>query len=383
MRVLLPFVRSEAANTENEDGVLATWQQGVPEFKDAAAVAPRHPSSHIGVVLAWQNFWDENPPLADEFLRELIASRPVQRLRRIGFLGAIDYLVHGNGAARHRRRHNRFDHSVGVALLALRYALHRNLSDEETRLLTAAALLHDIGHGPLSHTLEPTFKKLFHIDHHAAGRQILNGTSPLGCDIPAIFAKYHVELDRVIGLLTGADPGPHAFLFDSPMNVDTIEAIARCCLLSRNPDLVTPTAFVDAIATRADFPTDLGDRFWAVKGVIYKTVILSSSGLLADSLAQEYMAQRAAEFHADDFFLDDTVLRRKHPALFNLFTRIRTRSLPDASLLTLNFDLEIEATARDFTVNKHVPIHSPHDLAVRYTQQKNKRKMRLKSLLNL
>ena len=211
----------------------------------------------------------------------------------------------------------------------------------------------------------------------------MNGTSPLGSDIPDIFAKYHVDLDRVIGLLTGADHGPHAFLFGSPMNVDTIEAIARCCLISRNPDLVTPTAFVDAIATRTDFPTDLGDRFWTVKGAIYKTVILSSGGLLADSLAQQYMAQRAAEFHANDFFLDDVTLRRKHPALFILFDHIRTRSLRDTSLLTLNFDLEIETAARDFTVNEHAPINSPHDLAVRYTQQKNKRKVRLKSLLNL
>ena len=330
----------------------------------------------------WQLFWPQDPPLADEFLRELIASRPLQRLRRIGFLGAIDYFVHGNGKAPHRRRHNRFDHSVNVALLALRYAFHRDLSDNETRLLAAAALLHDVGHGPLSHTLEPTFKTLFNIEHHGAGQQILNGASPLGHDIPDIFAKHRVDLDRVIALLTGAHCGPHAFLFDSPMNFDTIEAIARCCLLSRNPDSVTPTAFVDAIATRADFPTELGDRFWTVKGAIYNTMILSSSGLLADSLAQQYMAQRAIEFRADDFFLDDATLRRKHPALFTLFGHIRTRSLPEVSSLALNLDLEIEAAERCFSVNEHAPINSPHDLSVRYTQQKNKHKIRLKSLLN-
>jgi hypothetical protein len=361
--------------------VLATWQQGVLELKEQA-VAPRPQPSRFREIPEWQLFWQHDPPLTDEFLRELIASRPVQRLRHIGFLGAIDYFVHGNGKAPHRRRHNRFDHSVNVALLALRYAFHRDLSDDETRLLTAAALLHDVGHGPLSHTLEPTFKRLFNIEHHGAGQKILNGTSPLGRDIPDIFAKHRVDLDRVIELLTGADHGPHAFLFDSPMNFDTIEAIARCCLLSRNPDSVTPTAFVDAIATRMDFPTELGDRFWTVKGAIYNTMILSSSGLLADSLAQQYMAQRAAEFRADDFFLDDATLRRKHPALFMLFGHIRTHSLPEVVYPTLNLDLEIEAATRCFTVNERAPISSPHDLSVRYTQQKIKHKVRLKSLLS-
>jgi hypothetical protein len=362
-----------------ENGVLATWQQGVLDFKKRGVVS-RPAQLRMHVIPDWQLFWAQDPPLTDEFLRELVASRPVQRLRHIGFLGAIDYLVHGNGQAPHRRRHNRFDHSVNVALLALRYAIQRNLSDEETRLLTAAALLHDVGHGPLSHTLEPTFEKIFHINHHSAGRAIVSGTSPLGRDIPDIFTKYHVDLDRVVELLAGGNRGPHAFLFDSPMNLDTIEAIARCCLFSRGPQSVAPIEFVDAIATRDDFPIELGDRFWAVKGTIYKTVILSSSGLFADTVAQQYMAQRASRFCVEDFFLDDTTLRKKHRDLFTFFGRIRTHSLTENSLLTINFDLEIDAAARRFIVNTQAPVNSPEDLSIRYTQQKRTHKVHLKNI---
>jgi uncharacterized protein len=361
--------------------VLANWQQGVLELKERPTTS-RPPPLRMRAIPDWQLFWEQDPPLADVFLRELIASRPVQRLRHIGFLGAIDYFVHGNGKAPHRRRHNRFDHSVNVALLALRYSVQRDLSDDETRLLVAAALLHDIGHGPLSHTLEPTFEKLFHINHHGAGQRILSGTSPLGRDIPDIFARHDVDLDRVSELLTGNDRGPHAFLFDSPMNFDTIEAIARCCQLSRNRDSVEPTEFVDAIATRNDFPTEVGDRFWAVKGLIYNTVILSRSGLFADTLAQQYMVERAAKFNVDDFFLDDVALRRKHPDLFALFGHIRTRSLADVSLLAINFDLEVEAAVRRFIVNTQAPVNSPNDLSIRYTQQKRKHKVLLKNLFN-
>ena len=51
---------------------------------------------------------------ADPFLTELALSKPLQRLRDIGFLGALDYIKVSNGSDAHRRRHNRFDHSLGV-----------------------------------------------------------------------------------------------------------------------------------------------------------------------------------------------------------------------------------------------------------------------------
>jgi hypothetical protein len=239
-----------------------------------------------------------------------------------------------------------------------------------------------VGHGPLSHTLEPTFEKLFQINHHEAGRAIVSGTSPLGQDIPNIFAKHRVDLDRVIELLAGGNRGPHAFLFDSPINFDTIEAIARCCLFSRSLPSVAPTEFVDAIATQDNFPIEFGDRFWADKGTIYRTVILSRSGLFADIIAQQYMTQRASGFRVDDFYLDDTALRKKHRDLFALFNGIRTHSLNAKSLITFNLDLELEAAVRRFTVNTQVAVNSPEDLSIRYTQQKRKHKVLLKNLFN-
>ena len=103
---------------------------------------------------------------ADPFLTELLLSKPLQRLKDIGFLGALDYIKVSNGSDAHRRRHNRFDHSLGVAELALLYSDIRGLPRKETRVLAAAGLLHDIGHGPLSHTLEPIFKASFGANHH-------------------------------------------------------------------------------------------------------------------------------------------------------------------------------------------------------------------------
>ncbi len=85
---------------------------------------------------------------------ELIDSMPFQRLRRIKQLGPAFLTFHGAESSR-------FTHSLGVFHIA-RKAFRRLLKldpglKEFQGILYAAALLHDIGHGPLSHTGEEMF----------------------------------------------------------------------------------------------------------------------------------------------------------------------------------------------------------------------------------
>src|SRR5450631_2607174 len=71
--------------------------------------------------------------------RSLIASDALQRLADIRFLGAIDYFIHPNGRQLNRRRHNRLEHTLGVANLALRFARLASLEEHDEMLLVAAA----------------------------------------------------------------------------------------------------------------------------------------------------------------------------------------------------------------------------------------------------
>lgn len=88
----------------------------------------------------------------DEWLLHLIDSAEFQRLRRVRQLGASFGTYHG-------AEHTRFGHSLGALhimerILARLEHVHGPL-DEETRIVAqAAALLHDVGHGPLSHCIE-------------------------------------------------------------------------------------------------------------------------------------------------------------------------------------------------------------------------------------
>lgn len=88
----------------------------------------------------------------------LMDAREVQRLRRIRALGHASVAFPG-------AEHSRFAHAVGSAHVMQRY-LDRvrrlasdipasdRIDDDMARVALAAALLHDVGHGPLSHTFE-------------------------------------------------------------------------------------------------------------------------------------------------------------------------------------------------------------------------------------
>ncbi len=96
----------------------------------------------------------------------LIDTAPFQRLRRIRQLGPAYLTFHG-------AEFSRFTHSLGVlhlARLALaQLAPHHPELLEHRGVLYAAALLHDVGHGPLSHSGE----EMYGLNHEAwSGRLV-------------------------------------------------------------------------------------------------------------------------------------------------------------------------------------------------------------------
>jgi HD superfamily phosphohydrolase len=94
----------------------------------------------------------------DGIVTRLLAASEVQRLRRIRQLGLTSFAFPG-------AEHTRFSHAIGAAhvmqlfLRRLRQVDHdlpfwQRVTSERARDAIAAAFLHDIGHGPLSHLFE-------------------------------------------------------------------------------------------------------------------------------------------------------------------------------------------------------------------------------------
>jgi hypothetical protein len=94
----------------------------------------------------------------DDFALALLDSQALQRLRFIKQLG-FSYLVYPGA------NHTRFEHSLGTMFLADVASSRFGLSGSEHTLIVAAALLHDIGHGPFSHASEPLMEKFLHRTH--------------------------------------------------------------------------------------------------------------------------------------------------------------------------------------------------------------------------
>jgi HD superfamily phosphohydrolase len=95
-----------------------------------------------------------------------------QRLRRIKQLSLTHYVYPG-------ALHTRFHHALGALhLMTLTLQVLRekgiDISDEEFEAAQAAILLHDIGHGPYSHTLEHTLIQVHHEELSLLFMQKLN-----------------------------------------------------------------------------------------------------------------------------------------------------------------------------------------------------------------
>jgi len=90
--------------------------------------------------------------IPSEKIFDIIEHRYFQRLRRIKQLGLTDYVYPG-------AVHTRFQHTLGAVHLlnsAIQILRLKNvdISTEEEEAVMLAILMHDIGHGPFSHTLE-------------------------------------------------------------------------------------------------------------------------------------------------------------------------------------------------------------------------------------
>ncbi|REJ84014.1 MAG: HD domain-containing protein [Acidobacteria bacterium] len=162
---------------------------------------------------------------ADDLEGDLISSRPMQRLRLVRQLG-LSHLVFPGA------EHSRFAHALGTMHLAGR--LYDALATQAEsplpptggkarRNVRIAALLHDIGHAPFSHTAEDLFDEP--IDHEEMTRRLL--------DLPEmqrIFERHQHDPAPVLAILDGSADGPDRILsqiVSGELDVDKMDYLLR------------------------------------------------------------------------------------------------------------------------------------------------------------
>lgn len=168
----------------------------------------------------------------ESWLLDLINCPEVQRLKYISQLGLSHFTYPGS-------THSRFSHSLGVLHMMQQcleylnrdYGDYFNNGDEDA--LLAAALLHDIGHGPFSHATESFFGK-----HAARSVQIITGSESA---VNKILTEVDVDKDlpiKVAALVPEEIPTKNPpvlwqrALISSQLDVDRLDFLRRDSLFS-------------------------------------------------------------------------------------------------------------------------------------------------------
>ncbi|WP_346948891.1 HD domain-containing protein [Dyella sp.] len=311
---------------------------------------------------------DVSQCFSEESFREVIATDAFRRLETIHFLGAIDYLMYG-GAKGVEQRHTRYDHSLAVANLARRFALAKNVGDKEYETIVIAGLLHDIGHAPLSHSLEPAFRSIFEIDHHLVGERILRGDVPLGIRLARALQRNDINNFEVMTLIAGVGRGIGREIFSRAINVDTIEGIIRSAsYLHRKEVVLNPISVLDALVDLGKGAHEILDQFWMLKNHVYKNIIQARVGLVADYMCKRYMELNSESFRSTYYYGKEAELRRDHQGLFQALDAFGRENIIVPNIL--RDGEEIRYTRREFYIDESIVLHGYADLDRRYLQRK-------------
>jgi HD superfamily phosphohydrolase len=170
--------------------------------------------------------------IIDGIFLELMESPEIQRLSHIKQLGFAHLVFPG-------AHHTRLEHSLGTYKVAQQASTALSLATHERDLLCCAALLHDIGHGPFSHTLESLLRTKLNVDHVDLTEQLLCGSYDIldEHELPFVSSERVVDIlhhhglhpEEIAEIIRGTSQ--HQFhlsqLLNSPIDVDQLDYLLR------------------------------------------------------------------------------------------------------------------------------------------------------------
>lgn len=168
----------------------------------------------------------------DGLFLELVDTPELQRLYNIKQLGLAHLVFPG-------AHHTRLEHSLGTYAIAGRISDSLNLDRETSNILCCAALLHDIGHGPFSHTLESILRISLNIDHVDLTEKLIFGEYNVYEDdektfietktVNEIFDIYNVDKKLVTNMIQGNKTKPMFLsqLINGAIDVDQLDYLLR------------------------------------------------------------------------------------------------------------------------------------------------------------
>ena len=267
---------------------------------------------------------DTGDKAVNGLLLRLIDSREFQRLRFVRQLGFAYFAYPG-------ANHTRFEHSLGVAFLAKRFldkiiaseekitSLYQDsnnkyllaeffaLIKKERHVAIVASLLHDIGHGPLSHVFE---RLVPGINHEEWTQAIILGDTDVnrvltdfgGVDFPGVVCGLLAEGTR--------KQGTAAKIIAGQLDIDKIDYILRDSYMTGagygkfDVEWLFNVLTVGITSGRVEVGLDLGkglsvaEDFVMARIYMFRNIYLHKTSLVAGKML-ELLVERVRELPAD------------------------------------------------------------------------------------
>jgi HD superfamily phosphohydrolase len=255
----------------------------------------------------------------------LLDTEPVQRLRHIKQLGTVQ-LVYPSA------NHTRFEHSLGVYHLADRALEHLGIDGVQGERLRAAALLHDVGHGPYSHNIEEvTYRHTG--KYHDDVEELLSAG-----EVGATLREHDLDPERIAGLVAGE--GQYGQLVSGELDVDRMDYLVRDAHHTGVPygtidheRLIRELTFVDGELVLAEGNVQTAESLLLARALMNPTVYQHHVARISKA-----MLRRGAERLLDHPDVDPERLRRMDdhdlqvalrstPETSEVARRLRTRDL--------------------------------------------------------
>jgi HD superfamily phosphohydrolase len=163
---------------------------------------------------------------------DLLETPEIQRLYNIKQLGLAHLVFPG-------AHHTRLEHSLGTYYMASKAAETLALDKNENKTITCAALLHDIGHGPFSHTLESILKNALDVDHVDLTEKLILGEYEIfdsdekefvaSPDVHEILDKNSINQKELMAIIRGTTHKKSYLsqLLNSAIDVDQLDYLIR------------------------------------------------------------------------------------------------------------------------------------------------------------
>jgi HD superfamily phosphohydrolase len=258
--------------------------------------------------------------------RKIIDTMPVQRLRRIKQLG-LSSLVYPSAT------HTRFSHSLGVMNLAGMFADSLNFNDQTYRTLRIAGLVHDVGHGPFSHTSDRVARK-YNYTHEERSCEILENdlSEVIPDDIDIQDLKDYILSDADVNIIAGdIDADRIDYLNRDTINtglnygIIDYQTIVEFAMI-RDGDLVFDRKAIDSISEM------LSARMYMHNAIVNHHAARLAGTILERALEAYVELNGLTEMmKKNDYTMHSELKNSEDTRISNLYSKIVKRDLPKIS----------------------------------------------------